>query len=77
MSILIPVPFQLGDIYSDSNPASLDLEYNREKLTGVRRALIPLSSGIKGEIPEDLMMDANDIIIRKELLKDRENDMII
>jgi hypothetical protein len=60
-----------GNVFSDFNPASLELEFYKEKLEGLNRALKPISNHLKGELDVDLMMNAYDIIVREEKLKDR------
>ena len=64
-----------GNVYSDGNPATLDLEFFRGELTGVSRILTPISNRLKGKIPAVLMMNAYDIILHEERLKDRQDDM--
>ena len=64
-----------GSVYSDGDPATLDLEFYRGELTGVSRILTPISNHLKRKIPAVLMMNAYDIILHEERLKDRQDDM--
>ena len=64
-----------GNVYNDFNPASLDIEYYRGELKGCNRVLKAISNHMKGKIPTDLMMNAYDIILHEERLKDRLDDL--
>ena len=64
-----------GNVFSDFNPATLELEFYRGELTGVSRILTPISNHLKGKISAVLMMNAYDIILKEERLKDRQDDM--
>jgi len=60
----------LGQIHWDFNSATLDLEYFRGELTGYSRVLKAISSHMRGEISVNSMINAYDIILREERLKD-------
>ena len=58
-----------GHVFWDFNPATLDLEYYRGDLIGLNRILKAISKHMKGEISADLMMNAYNIILHEEKLK--------
>ena len=64
-----------GCVCWDFNPATLDLEYYRSKLTGLNRALKAISSHMKGELPVELMMKAHHIIMHEEQCNNLRGDM--
>lgn len=58
-----------GSIYSECMHDYLSLEYFDGKLDGKLRILKALSMYLKGEIWIDLLLNANDVIMKEEELK--------
>ena len=65
---------EVAQIHWDFDPATLDLEYFRDKLTGYNRVLKAICKYMKNEISVDLMMNAYDIILHEEQEKASEQD---
>ena len=59
-----------NQIYWDCTSASLDLEYFRGKLTGLNRTLKAISNYLKGGIEADLMMNAYNVFLHEEKVKE-------
>ena len=64
-----------GHVYWDWWAFTPDLEYYRDKLTGMNRALKAISSYMKGKIPAILMMDVCEMILVEERGKDLRESM--